>query len=201
MAIPQYKIKALLKCGKFSINVVCMCAKSLQSCPTLGDPMDHNRPDSSVHWILQARILSGLQWLPPGDLPNSGIEVPKKIKKETIHWIHLSLYHILFSLQPTAVQLSSSAFLCHCSCHGHIILCLPRSVLCDHLMRSLGSSIQHTWLFTPWETLSFLDFHNTTPYWVLPPCNSLTVASHLPLLSLPPLKVAVSWGLVFTSFL
>ena len=28
---------------------------------------------------------SGLQWLPPGDLPNSGIEVPQKIKKETIH--------------------------------------------------------------------------------------------------------------------
>ena len=58
LTIPQYKIKAFFKkCGKFSINVVCMCAKSLQSCSTLGDPMDHNPPDSSVHWVLQARIL------------------------------------------------------------------------------------------------------------------------------------------------
>ena len=32
-------------------------AKSLQSCPTLCDPMDCNPPGSSVHGILQARIL------------------------------------------------------------------------------------------------------------------------------------------------
>ena len=35
----------------------CVPAKSLYSCPTLCDPMDHNSPGSSVHWILQARIL------------------------------------------------------------------------------------------------------------------------------------------------
>ena len=34
-----------------------MCAKSLQSCPILCDPVDCNLPDSSVHGILQARIL------------------------------------------------------------------------------------------------------------------------------------------------
>ena len=32
-------------------------AKSLQSCPTLCDPMDCSSPGSSVHGILQARIL------------------------------------------------------------------------------------------------------------------------------------------------
>ena len=32
-------------------------AKSLQSCPTLCDPMDSSSPGSSVHRILQARIL------------------------------------------------------------------------------------------------------------------------------------------------
>ena len=32
-------------------------AKSLQSCPTLCDPMDWSLPGSSVHGILQARIL------------------------------------------------------------------------------------------------------------------------------------------------
>jgi len=30
-----------------------MCAKSLQSCPTLCDPKEHNLPGSSVHGILQ----------------------------------------------------------------------------------------------------------------------------------------------------
>ena len=34
-----------------------MCAKLLQSCPTLSDPMDCSLPGFSVHGILQARIL------------------------------------------------------------------------------------------------------------------------------------------------
>ena len=34
-----------------------LCAKSLQSCPTLFDPMDCSPPGSSVHGILQARIV------------------------------------------------------------------------------------------------------------------------------------------------
>ena len=34
-----------------------MHAKSLQSSLTLCDPMDYSRPGSSVHGILQARIL------------------------------------------------------------------------------------------------------------------------------------------------
>ena len=50
-------------------------AQSLQSCPTLCDPMDCSPPDSSVHGILQARILSGLQCPPPGGLPDPGIEL------------------------------------------------------------------------------------------------------------------------------
>ena len=35
----------------------CVHAKSLQSCPTLRDSMDCSPPGSSVHGILQARIL------------------------------------------------------------------------------------------------------------------------------------------------
>ena len=34
-----------------------MHAKSLQSCPTFCNPMDHSSPDSSAHGIFQARIL------------------------------------------------------------------------------------------------------------------------------------------------
>ena len=36
---------------------VYMCAKSFQLCPTLYDSMDCSPPGSSVHGILQARIL------------------------------------------------------------------------------------------------------------------------------------------------
>ena len=39
---------------------VCAHAQSLQSCLTLHDPMDQSLPGSSVHGILQARILEGV---------------------------------------------------------------------------------------------------------------------------------------------
>ena len=59
---------------------VCMHARSPQSWPTLCDPMDNNLPGSSVHGILQARIL---EWVamgcPPGDLPDPGTEPPPLI--------------------------------------------------------------------------------------------------------------------------
>ena len=51
-----------------------MHAKSLQSCLTLCDPMDCSPPGSSVHGILQARILEWLPCPPPGGLPNPGIQ-------------------------------------------------------------------------------------------------------------------------------
>ena len=38
-------------------SIYAAAAKSLQSCPTLCDPMDSSPPGSSVHRILQARIL------------------------------------------------------------------------------------------------------------------------------------------------
>ena len=50
-----------------------MCAKSLQSCLTLCNPMDYSLPGSSVHMILQARIRSGLPCPSPGDLPDPGV--------------------------------------------------------------------------------------------------------------------------------
>ena len=38
-------------------NFVCVCVLVAQSCPTLCDPMDCSPPGSSVHGVLQARIL------------------------------------------------------------------------------------------------------------------------------------------------
>ena len=51
-----------------------MCAKSLQSCLTLCDSMECSLPGSSVHEILQARILEWVAFPPLGDLPDPGIE-------------------------------------------------------------------------------------------------------------------------------
>ena len=47
-----------------------VCVLVSQSCPTLCDPMDCSLPGSSVHGILQARILQGI--------PDPGIE-PKSL--------------------------------------------------------------------------------------------------------------------------
>ena len=43
--------------GIQAASAAAAAAKSLQSCPTLCDPMDSSPPGSSVHGILQARIL------------------------------------------------------------------------------------------------------------------------------------------------
>ena len=49
-------------------------AKSLLSCLTVCNPMDCSPPGSSVHGILQARILEWVAFPSPGDLPDPGIK-------------------------------------------------------------------------------------------------------------------------------
>ena len=52
---------------------VCVCVLVTQLYPTLWDPMDCSPPGSSVHGILQGRIL---KWVisPPKELPDPGIQ-------------------------------------------------------------------------------------------------------------------------------
>ena len=45
-----------------------------QSCLTVCDPMDCSSPGFSVHEIFQARILGGLPFPSPGDLPDPEIK-------------------------------------------------------------------------------------------------------------------------------
>ena len=47
----------ILSLPLFATSVHAVCVKWLHSCPTLCDPMDYSRPGSSVHGILQARML------------------------------------------------------------------------------------------------------------------------------------------------
>ena len=61
-----------------SINMIhylaCCAVLSRFSHVRLCDPMDCSPPGSSVHGILQARILEWVPCSPPGDLPNPGIK-------------------------------------------------------------------------------------------------------------------------------
>ena len=54
------------------IKIPCTRATSLQSCLTLCKPMDHSPPRTSVHGILQARILEEILLL-QGIFPTSGL--------------------------------------------------------------------------------------------------------------------------------
>ena len=51
-----------------------LCAKLPPSCLTRCDPVDCSPPGSSVHGILQARILAWVAFPSPGGLPDPGIE-------------------------------------------------------------------------------------------------------------------------------
>ena len=80
-----------------------MHAKSLQSCPTLGNPVDYSQLGSSVHGIIQARILEWVAMPSPEDLPNPGIE-PMSLRSPALAggcfttnaaWYRLDPYHNL----------------------------------------------------------------------------------------------------------
>ena len=51
-----------------------MYAKLLHPCQTLFNPMDCSLPGSSVHGILQARILERVAFPFTGDIPDPGME-------------------------------------------------------------------------------------------------------------------------------
>ena len=59
-------------CGCVTVGV--QACSVTQSCPTLCNLMGCSPPVSSLHGIFQARILNGLLFPPPGDLPDPGIK-------------------------------------------------------------------------------------------------------------------------------
>ena len=58
------------------------CAKSLQSCLTLSDPMNYSPPGSSVHGIRE-EYWNGLLFPTPGNLPDPGIKLSLL---SLLHW-------------------------------------------------------------------------------------------------------------------
>src|SRR5574337_961903 len=78
----------------------CMKVKSesevTQSCPTLLDPMDHSLPGSSIHGILQARVLEwgaiAFSWNLKQLLPLSEELTPKALGQLTFKSFNLPLW-------------------------------------------------------------------------------------------------------------
>ena len=98
---------------------VCLLAKSFQSCPTLCDPMDCNPPGSSVHGILQLRIL---EWVA---MPSSrGSFWPR----DRTHISYIScigrwvLYHSHHLGSPLKMALSTSCRFAQYTCGWMITL-------------------------------------------------------------------------------
>ena len=69
----QRTLCVIIKSHTFPCVCLCVCIVT-QCCLTFCDPMDCSPPRTSVHGILQARILDWVPHPPPGDLPNSGME-------------------------------------------------------------------------------------------------------------------------------
>ena len=75
------------------------CRASVQSCPTLCDPVDCSPPGSSVHGILLARILEWLASPFSGDLPDPGVEPTSPVPP--------ALAGRFFTTEPTGKRLSA----------------------------------------------------------------------------------------------
>ena len=63
-----------------------MAMHDVASVMSLCDPVDCSLPGSSVHGILQARILEWVAMPPPGELPNPGIEPASLMSPALAGW-------------------------------------------------------------------------------------------------------------------
>jgi len=70
-----------------SFHAAAAAAKSLQSCPTLCDPIDGSPPGSSVHEIFQARVLEWGAIAFPASFHN--LENKKERRKQTNQILHI----------------------------------------------------------------------------------------------------------------
>ena len=84
-----------------TVHLSCMCAKLLQLCPTLCNPMDRNLSGSSVQGILQSRIL---EWVAMAS--SRGSFQPRDqtcisyasctVRKVLYHYRHLEAPHLSY---------------------------------------------------------------------------------------------------------
>ena len=154
-----------------------MCAKSLQSCPTLCDPIDHSPPDSSVHGILQARIL---EWV---SIPLSRVPSWPRDRTQVCRQILYCLSQgslsdaikdtifIIFKVERIVSLSYELKSLEECLAHSqHLLFLLPKRLRAHTLESSrleFESQHHHSWLFVtlykllnPFELAWFLIHKN-----------------------------------------
>ena len=166
----------------FLISRQLMKVKVTQSCPALWDPTGYSLPGSSVHGVLQARILEVLPFPSPGVLPNPGIkprspalqmdslpsEPPGKLMRHPLTE-HFYLSSLLQT--PNGCRMVDVEFLGNCSCS------CKRISFDDPLNWSLSTS--NGWplrssssrLSSPLQ--NFLDLHCTVHLLAVPGPNVL----------------------------
>ena len=101
----------------FDVILSCLCAKSLQLCLTLYNPMDCSPPGSSVHRTLQARILEwvampssrGPSWPRERMSPSSAGKFSITSATWKAHLGHRCIYcmHVTESIDKHGLQVSS----------------------------------------------------------------------------------------------
>ena len=152
-----------------------------QLCPTLCDPMDCSSPGSSVHGILQARIL---KWVAISlrDLPNPGIdpgssalqadsllsEAPGVPSVHRYSHLRAFVFDVFFPLEQ-----SPPSF--------HIVYSLYCWGLCSDIL-SLKRALTNCLPFH--YNLPLLQF--SSYHWALPVCMSLHTLTHFSTLTFPP---------------
>ena len=139
---------------------MCVCARMhAQSHLSLCDPMDCSPPGSSVHGILQVRILEWVACPPPGDPSNPGIEpvspvsstlpgrffateppgkpINKAHKLESLHWVDRVLISSTAGVSDTAgcVWLACRVALRKSFCEKPVVPCLRDLLLGDYGVR------------------------------------------------------------------
>ena len=99
-----------------------------QSCPTLSNPMDGSSPGSSIHGILQARILEntgvGCHFLLQGIIPTQGSNLCVLFCRWVLY--HLSLWELVSSETQTFRPNYLSSSDCHATLY-HIEKTSPRN--------------------------------------------------------------------------
>ena len=133
-------------------------AESLQSCPTLCNPMHCGLSDSSVHEISQVRILEWVACPPPGDLPGPEIKHMSLYISCIISSVQFSRSVVSDSLRPNELQHarlpcpSLSPGVCSNSCplswwcHPTISLSVAPFSSCPQFFPASGS-FPVSWLF------------------------------------------------------
>ena len=73
LALSQFESFIIERSSVCVCVCVCVCVLVTQSCPTVCNPVDCSPLGSSVHGILQARILEGCHFLLQGIFPTQGL--------------------------------------------------------------------------------------------------------------------------------